>query len=509
MTRKNFYLNFYQAILDDDFDLIHKLTTSENIENYSQEHLFLNYEDIFQDNNPLDFLKSMITKPQFSQFYNLFKLCLNILEEKEKILISKHNMIDQSIINYCPSQIGAFPIIDSILSISDSKTIKKDALLKGLKKLLAKSRTTNDALKVVARSTVVNSNFPLTISFIENDTTYSSKRRGHIQPSINTIIIANEPSLLDLGTTAHEFSHKMNLELFDNNGNPYKALLKETYHEALKKTLFNVAQLIIPDLKNNIILANQSDTYKIGKMLAGIITPPILEKDIDEFILSTEEFKFNINDRLPFLKLFHVLEPFSFLAYTLLYASNFKLADALVTKNINIKNDNILHLAVTLGDLDVLYWFLENKQNININDYKNCDGRTALDLAKDPQIIKILISSGATAYPPNYKLVCPINDQCKNIDKYPPIKLNTLEALPILLSPYRGSYTQEDEDAEFIVRLPEIIATNLYKGKVIEIMQPMDKYWQDVISPAAQEYIDKHDPSDICLATGELQDFYL
>lgn len=508
MTRKSFYIDFYQAILDDDFDLIHELTTSENIENYSQKHLFLNYKDIFQDNNPLEFLKSMIKKPQFRQFYNLFKLCLDILEDKEKVFISRSDMIDHPIINYCPNQIGTLPIIDSILSNSYSKTIKKDILFNGLTKLLRKSIITSDALKVVARSAIVTSDFPLSISFIEKDTAYDPTIVGHVHPASNSIIITNDQPLLNLGTTAHELSHQMNLELFNNNYKPYNITSEKIYHEALKDTLLNVAQFITPNLKNNIILTNQNNTYKIGKILSEILFPIILEEDIDEFILSLEQFKFDINNRLPGLKLSHTLEPFSFLEHTLLYNSNFKLANALISKNINIENDNILHLAVILKKLDVLHWFLENKKDIDIN-YINCNGETALDLAKDPKIIKTLISSGSIAYPPNHKLICPANDQCKNIDKYSPVKQDTVKALSFLLSPYREGYTQKKEAVEFIVRLPEIIAKNLYKGKVIEILQPMDKYWQDVISPAAQEYIDKHDPSDICLATGELQDFYL
>lgn len=65
---------------------------------------------------------------------------------------------------------------------------------------------------------------------------------------------------------------------------------------------------------------------------------------------------------------------------------------------------------------------------------------------------------------------------------------------------YVQDYDPRQEDSEFIVRLPQIIAGDLYEGKIVEILEPLAKYWQEVISPAAATYKEQHDISEICLA---------
>jgi hypothetical protein len=54
---------------------------------------------------------------------------------------------------------------------------------------------------------------------------------------------------------------------------------------------------------------------------------------------------------------------------------------------------------------------------------------------------------------------------------------------------YNQNYNKNDEDNEFIVRLPQIIAANLYEGEIVDILKPLDGYWRGVITPGAQEYI--------------------
>ncbi len=45
------------------------------------------------------------------------------------------------------------------------------------------------------------------------------------------------------------------------------------------------------------------------------------------------------------------------------------------------------------------------------------------------------------------------------------------------------------EDLEFIVRLPQIIAADLYEGPIVKIFAPLEECWKGVISPAAQKYV--------------------
>jgi hypothetical protein len=75
----------------------------------------------------------------------------------------------------------------------------------------------------------------------------------------------------------------------------------------------------------------------------------------------------------------------------------------------------------------------------------------------------------------------------------------TLEAIGILLNFYSSNfYSNDAEDVELAVTLPEIIARGLYLGKVVEILQPLYVYWQQNITPAVQEYQQNNDRSEYC-----------
>lgn len=49
-------------------------------------------------------------------------------------------------------------------------------------------------------------------------------------------------------------------------------------------------------------------------------------------------------------------------------------------------------------------------------------------------------------------------------------------------------YPSDEMHREFVVTLPQLVAEGLYKGPIINIMEPLAEYWEKVITPAAQEY---------------------
>ncbi len=125
---------------------------------------------------------------------------------------------------------------------------------------------------------------------------------------------------------------------------------------------------------------------------------------------------------------------------------------------------------------------------------------TALDYASDVQIVKTLILGGAIAYPPNFLPICSIDPKYQDKGKDSKIITEQLDALEKLLMFYIQDYKSYNEDEEFIVRLPQIIASGLYKGKIVEILEPLVEYWQENISPAAVAYHEQYDNSENCLS---------
>lgn len=61
-------------------------------------------------------------------------------------------------------------------------------------------------------------------------------------------------------------------------------------------------------------------------------------------------------------------------------------------------------------------------------------------------------------------------------------------------------YAPQEEHAEFVVRLPQLIATEprCYDALKEGVAKPMDDYWKAEISPAVQELIATHDTSTHC-----------
>ena len=494
-TLSNFYyLAYYQAILDRDLAKALALSkyTSDDDAKFPGEYSTLDYNEIFGDNDPVDFISSLLRTEEYKWFYAAFDEAKNPLATKENIAIreEKHlELMAHPLTDYCPNPVHGPSVIDSILSISHSTVIKKEEITVKLTKLIKQSPIIDDVLSIVNSIATIN---PFSIALIgsqiqDHDPTYKSTTGGYHHPIYNRLVVTNENSELNLGFMTHELSHKAVNAGFDNGFKPYNnAASKERYHTAIKNTLLNIKDFISQGSGLDIIFEDQNDTWQMGKALSAILFPQYLDKDsIPNFISLLKQYNLNIDDK------FSWLDGFTPLGIALYYRK-FELADALVEAGAAVRS-TILHASSISSSMELLNWFLENKQDADMNS-KDCYGMVALDYAWDSQMISKLISLGAVAYPPNYQPICSAALECGNTNNGA-ITEEQLSAIEAFLMLYH-QYSEDKEDAEFIVRYPQIIAQGLYKGKVVDIFQPIAEYWEQDMSPVFREYIDRHDMSN-------------
>jgi hypothetical protein len=513
MTKENFYLSLYQAIMDKNITKALKLSKlcDEEEKNYPKEYPELNYNGIYKDEDPDDFLNSLFRTEEFIDFYGALSNALfNPLATEENITIREANKLElmkHPLVNFSINPAYGLSIIDALLSITYSTVISKQEFAHKLEELVGQSSVIDDILSVIAASTTIDSSRPFTIALVSEDMDKydpTSTTAGYYSLVQNKLVVTNENSEINLDFLIHELAHKVMDLLFENSQDPYNsALKKDKYHTALKNTLLNIQEFIREVFDLDIVFDNQNDTWKMGKTLSTILYPQYLEGDeIQNFVMTFKKYNLNINDK------FSWLEEYTPLKLALSY-QKFELADSLVTAGATIK-PTILHVAAMHDNSKIMNWFFENQQEIDIN-HKDFEGMTALDYASDLQIINTLISAGAIAYPPNYQPICRVPDS-KFLDDEGDLTVieEQLFALEKLLMFYNqdGTYNRSEEDAEFIVRLPQIIAAGLYKGKIIEVLEPSEVYWQEIISPSVQAYQEQHDVTEICLAPLDYVDFF-
>jgi hypothetical protein len=478
MTRENYYLSYYQAILDKNLTKLMKLAdlTNEERLNYPEEYPHLDANEIFKVNKPMGFIASLFRTAEYKELYLKYDDATNPLATEENIAIREKSyleLMEYPLIDYCPSD--RFSIIANLLAVSYSRIITKEEVTTKFTILINQSPIIDDILSITVISIAIDSCKPFSIALIDEkmesyDPTSKSTTGGYYNGITNKLVVTNENDKLNLEFIIHELAHKTMKEIFNNSpSEPYNNdSLKDKYHNAIKNTLINIQAFIKKDFSLDIIFEDQSNTYQMGKTLSSILFPQYLKgNDIQEFISLFKKNNLNINDK------FSWLDGYSPLGIALSYLK-FELADALIAAGANIK-PNTLHVAAMIDNSEIMNWFLENKQEIDINN-KDCEGMTALEYANDPQIIKTLISAGAVAYSPNFEPICSIDSECQDTEEDSITITEQLQALEKLLNFYNQNYGPSEEDAEFIVRLPQIIAGGLYKGKIVEVLEPLAEY---------------------------------
>ena len=508
MIRGNYYLSFYQAILDRDLTKLvqlHDLTNEEEL-NYPEEYTHLDANEIFKANHPMDFISSLFRTVKYQELYFKYYHANNPLATEENIALREKTSLEllkHPLIDYCPSDSSS--IIENLLAMSYSKIITKEEIITKLTPLLNKSPIIDNILSVMAISTTINQVNPFSIALIdekmESYDPVMGDCGGYHDSILNRIVVTNKDDKLNLEVIIHELAHKTMDEVFDNSCEPYNNESSEAkYHQVIKNTLLNIQQFIQQDFGLEIKFEDQNDTWKMGETLRTMLFPQYsADKGIQEFIYSLKKYNLNIDDKLSWLD---GCRP---LGVALGYLE-FELADALVAAGATIP-PTTLHSAAMYDNSEIMNWFLENQPTIDAN-HKNCEGLTALDYASDPQIIRTLISAGAIAYPPNFEPICDIDPKCQDTEEDSIIITEQLHALEILLRSYNQDNIQSYEDSEFIVILPQIIAGDLYKGKIIDMLEPQAEYWQEIVSPATKLYQEQHDTSKICLASFDYTDFF-
>lgn len=508
MTGENYYLAFYQAILDNNLIKLVQLQdlTNEELLNYPEEYPHLDANEIFKANHPMDFINTLLRTAEYKELYLKYDDATNPLATEENIALREKTSLEllkHPLIDYCPSDRSS--IIESLLAVSYSKIITKAEVITKLTPLLNKSPIIDNILSVMAISTTINQVKPFSIALIDEKMEIYDPVMGdcggYNNDIINRIVVTNEDAKLNLEFIIHELAHKTMYKLFDNDAKPYNnESSKEKYHSAIKNTLLNIQNFIQQDFGLEIKFEDQNDTWKMGKTLSTMLFPQYLaDNGSQEFISSLKKYNLNIDDKFSWLDGYTPLG-------VALSTQRFELASSLVKAGATIRPD-MIHKAAEVNSSEILNWILENQSTIDIN-HKDCEGLTALDYASDPQIIKTLISAVAIAYPPNFEPICDIDPKCQDTEEDSIIITEQLHALEKLLNFYNQNYVQSDEDAEFIVRLPQIIAGGLYKSKIIDVLEPQAEYWQEIVSPVAELYQEQHDTSEICLAPLDYPDFF-
>lgn len=505
VSKENYFISFYQLVLEKKLDRVVKMAflSEEERINYPNEYPYLYYHDLFKDNAPDDVLDNLLESEEYKSFAMLLlkKLMthmdsLNPLATEENIAKRQENYLElmkHPIINYSPNPAYKVSPLEAFLSITYSTVIGKQEVDRDFSWLIMQSSPIiEDILSVVTTSISINPE-KYSIAIIGNkieeyDPTIEPTITGRNDEIKNQLIITTEDKRINIPTFIHELSHKM-MHLLYNDGDPYDDKSKDNYHQAIQKTLLNIQHFIKDSF--NLELENQNDSFKMGEVLFSMLFPQYLQSEsIQMFISILEKQNISIDNQFSWLGGYSPLEK-------VLLHLKFELADILVDSGAVI-NHNIIYLAVSINNIDMLNWALNKNQEINLN-FRNDDGMTALDYANDPQIIKALIAAGSVPYSSNYEYICSINHNFQELTEVPIITEEQLSAFGTILLVYAGSYTRDEEDGEFIVRFPEIIAAGLYKDEIIDIVEPMAKYWQEVISSATVAYQDEYDISGICL----------
>lgn len=490
-AKENFYLNWYQAVVDKNLTRAVELDKlrEKDIETFFGEYLDLDFKKVFQDEDPVDVILSILKSEGFEEFREMYSILYH--EEfatEENIALREDNhreMMNLPLINYSPNLSYGFSPIEILFSISYSKVFNASEIEYELSSLLDNSLI-KDVLSVIAASVPVSADKGLSVLFIGNnmreyDPTYSSKTGGYYNHILNRLVVTNKDSEINVGFIAHEFSHKAIDLAFGNNSTPYNnGFQKDKYRLAIKNTLLNIQSFIKKDFGLDIQFENQDDTWQMGKTLSSMLYPEYLDEEgVLNLISLFKQNNLNMNTKYSWLG-------DSSLLGAVLQTLNTDLGDLLIANGASVPylKSGIL-MAIDMG---LLSWFLENAPEININ-YVDQEGMTALDYAEDPEIISELISLGGIGYPLNYDPICPA-DYKDPEDEYIEVNIQLLAIEKFLM--FYNQYDSSEEDVEFVVRLPQIISEGLYKGPIIEIFEPLAEYWQEEVSPAMQSYIAEH-----------------
>jgi hypothetical protein len=166
MTKENYFLALYQALINRNLTKILELgeISEEDEENYSEEYPELDYNAIFGDNDPDDFLTSLLISEEFKGLAAELERSENHLATDENIAIREEShlkLMSHPLVNYCLNPIYSPSVVGSLISFSYSTVITKEEMADKLGGLINQSPIIKDVLSIAAISNTVVSSKPI------------------------------------------------------------------------------------------------------------------------------------------------------------------------------------------------------------------------------------------------------------------------------------------------------------------------------------------------------------
>lgn len=359
----------------------------------------------------------------------------------------------------------------------------------------------------------------------KNDT--NTKTMGYFTSSYNRVIFRSEDDNYEVDYTIlfHELTHALVSKYFKNDANPYQNSKindfwdylgyeigkdKEAFEKATIKVLQNVLSVLKDKFGFDFTFSSEDKSTIMGAEVAILLMSNAINKNnIYNFIEYFNKYNLDITsqyDWLSFVDVFHYV-----------FISEDIDAVKILLKNTSVKiSDNALILSVIMNKKHIFEWILNQDIEFDIN-YSTSEGKTALNFAKDPEIIKLLFEMGANPYDPiNYQ------DTCIQRARLSPEMQNLQKVIKIILMPFTPAYsefssqnfttiTKTKADAELVARFVQILAdVDNLTPKIKQIIEPYQQYWDEFIDPKLQKFFAQADDArDYCLPLIDATSLYL
>ena len=424
---------------------------------------------------------------------------------------NKLKLMEYPLVNVCPrTEKQGFDQLESLLSSSYSRVITRQQLESDLI-----SFSKNSILATILNAVAISSNNrPLTIELVEgkmNEYYLDSTAIGFAQAYYNRIVISeNKEFTLNKETFMHELAHKAMMVIFKNDSNPYKNdEQKKKYLKAINDVFLKSAQHIKQHHKLSIQVNNdESHPYQIAENLSDLVFGGVFNKLIkgkyDEVIsVFKKNPEMDIND-IKVLNGFNCIESSIFIGD---FKQVKKLAEvgAYTNKDTSHLLEYGLKAAISNNNIESIKSAIEIKSKLNSKELEAFKEalKTAQNL-NNTEIVEILkpyIESNDTWYNYFAGFIPTITVEMKDDAQKP--SSNTLDAIRIFLNPIFESYAEEKYDCEFIASFIAIITNHSDNQEVLDIVQPITNYFENVINEEFLQYQHTSDKTMFCALTFE------
>lgn len=320
MSQKNYCISLYKALLDKDIEKIKYLYDIENedksaMEQYPNEHPELNYQEIFQDADPVEFFINIIkTDEELSRIVDQLTNQLATTQNLNRLEQNSIELKNYPLINYSPNpNFGAY-LIENLASLTYSKIFDYATFKDAISNLVSKLPILDDIFSSISISCQSDKSFS---AFLigDNITEFTDTRpngsTGYYSTE-NYLVVTNPKKQLHLLHISHEFTHKLMDLLFNNSIDPYNKKSteeKNKYHQAIRDTLLNIKEFIKNEFNFDIKIKDSETTWEIGKKLYPILSQALeseklelseMQKDqlkaIETFLLVYQNYKESAED---------------------------------------------------------------------------------------------------------------------------------------------------------------------------------------------------------------------